>query len=126
LPPWPVSAAEDDQAYEACLLAVVLTEQGLGGSSIDLEDRLRRFKSERGDRADASRGLARRMAKGLSAAKDSNDPVQPGILLMQAFPDRIALQRGGRGTVCDGQRPRCRAGRDRATGEQPRCWSLPI
>ncbi|WP_426125852.1 ATP-dependent helicase HrpB [Pararhizobium sp. PWRC1-1] len=92
-----VSAAGDGQATEACLLAVVLTEQGLGGSSIDLEDRLRRFKSERGDRADASRGLARRMAKGLSAARDSSDPVQPGILLMRAFPDRIALQRGGRG-----------------------------
>ena len=92
-----VSAAEEGQAYEACLLAVVLTEQGLGGNSIDLEDRLRRFKSERGDRADASRGLARRMAKGLSDAKQTSGPVQPGILLIQAFPDRIALQRGGRG-----------------------------
>ncbi len=92
-----VSAGEDGQATEACLLAVVLTEQGLGGSSIDLEERLRRFKSERGDRADASRGLARRMAKGLSGSQETHDPVQPGILLMQAFPDRIALQRGGRG-----------------------------
>ena len=26
-----------------------------------------------------------------------NEPVQPGALLMHAFPDRIALQRGGRG-----------------------------
>lgn len=92
-----VSAAEDGQAEEACLLAVLLTEQGLGGNSIDLEDRLRRFKTERGDRAEASRGLARRMAKSLSAGKQSGDPVQPGVLLMQAFPDRIALQRGGRG-----------------------------
>jgi len=92
-----VSAAEEGQAYEACLLAVLLTEQGLGGNGVDLEDRLRRFKSERGDRADASRGLARRMAKGLSAGKEANDAVQPGILLMHAFPDRIALQRGGRG-----------------------------
>ncbi len=92
-----VSAAGDGQAEEACLLAVLLTEQGLGGNSIDLEDRLRRFKTERGDRAEASRGLARRMAKSLSAGKQSGDPVQPGVLLMQAFPDRIALQRGGRG-----------------------------
>ncbi|MCV9967289.1 ATP-dependent helicase HrpB [Pararhizobium sp. BT-229] len=92
-----VSAAQEGQAYEACLLAVLLTEQGLGGNSIDLEDRLRRFKSERGDRADASRGLARRMAKGLNTDRETNDPVQPGILLMHAFPDRIALQRGGRG-----------------------------
>ncbi|WP_438751111.1 ATP-dependent helicase HrpB [Pararhizobium sp. O133] len=92
-----VSAAEEGQAEEACLLAVLLTEQGLGGNSIDLEDRLRRFKTERGDRADASRGLARRMAQSLSPRKQSGDPVQPGVLLMQAFPDRIALQRGGRG-----------------------------
>jgi ATP-dependent helicase HrpB len=92
-----VSAAKEGQAYEACLLAVLLTEQGLGGNGVDLEDRLRRFKSERGDRAEASRGLARRMAKGLSAGKETNDPVQPGMLLMHAFPDRIALQRGGRG-----------------------------
>ncbi len=92
-----VSAAEDGQAEEACLLAVLLTEQGLGGNSIDLEDRLRRFKTERGERAEASRGLARRMAKSLSAGKQSGDAVQPGVLLMRAFPDRIALQRGGRG-----------------------------
>lgn len=92
-----VSAAEEEQAYEACLLAVLLTEQGLGGNGVDLEDRLRRFKSERGDRADASRGLARRMAKGLGARNETNEPVQPGVLLMHAFPDRIALQRGGRG-----------------------------
>ncbi|HTO30692.1 MAG TPA: ATP-dependent helicase HrpB [Pararhizobium sp.] len=92
-----VSAAEDGQAEEACLLAVLLTEQGLGGNSIDLEDRLRRFKTERGDRAEASRGLSRRMAKSLNSGMRSSDPVQPGVLLMQAFPDRIALQRGGRG-----------------------------
>ncbi len=92
-----VSAAEEGQAYEACLLAVLLTEQGLGGNGVDLEDRLRRFKSERGDRAEASRSLARRMAKGLRAGRETNDPVQPGMLLMHAFPDRIALQRGGRG-----------------------------
>ena len=92
-----VSAAREGQAYEACLLAVLLTEQGLGGNGVDLEDRLRRFKSERGERAEASRGLARRMAKDLSAGKEANDPVQPGMLLMHAFPDRIALQRGGRG-----------------------------
>ena len=93
-----VTAADDGHADAACLLAVVLTEQGLGGSGIDLEDRLRRFRSERGGRAEASRGLARRMAKSLSQSRATdNDPVQPGILLMHAFPDRIALQRGGRG-----------------------------
>lgn len=92
-----VAAAEEGQAETACLLAVMLTEQGLGGNSVDLEERVRRFRQERGDRADASRNLARRMAAELKGAPKSSEPIQPGALLMHAFPDRIALQRGGRG-----------------------------
>lgn len=92
-----VSAASDGLAEEACLLAVLLTEQGLGGSILDLEDRMRRFRSERGERTDAARRLAGRMAKDLGAKDSRPTPVQPGLLLMHAFPDRIALQRGGRG-----------------------------
>ncbi|OAP38812.1 ATP-dependent helicase [Sinorhizobium glycinis] len=92
-----VSAAEEGQAHEACLLAVMLTEQGLGGNSLDIEDRMRRFRSERTDRAEAARGLARRMAADLAASRARGEPAPPGPLLMHAFPDRIALQRGGRG-----------------------------
>ncbi|WP_331372724.1 ATP-dependent helicase HrpB [Sinorhizobium chiapasense] len=92
-----VSAAEEGEAQEACLLAVMLTEQGLGGNSLDLEDRLRRFRADRGNRADAARGLARRMAADLKARKSNDESALPGPLLMHAFPDRIALQRGGRG-----------------------------
>ena len=93
-----VAAAEEGRAQEACLLAVMLTEQGLGGNSIDIEERLRRFRSERSDRAEAARGLARRMAGELGASNKAGlEPVLPGALLMHAFPDRIALQRGGRG-----------------------------
>ncbi|PDT83608.1 ATP-dependent helicase HrpB [Sinorhizobium sp. BJ1] len=92
-----VSAAEDGTAAEACLIAVMLTEQGLGGNSVDIEDRLRRFRNERGDRAEAARGLARRMAADLGGSKEKGGPALPGPLLMHAFPDRIALQRGGRG-----------------------------
>ncbi len=91
-----VQAAANGHGEEACLLAVLLTEQGLGGSSIDLEDRLRRFRTERGERADAARRLALRMARELGG-KAEQSPIQPGSLLMHAFPDRIALQRGGRG-----------------------------
>lgn len=91
-----IHAARDNAALEAALLAVLLTEQGLGGPSIDLEERLRRFKSERGERAEASRRLAGRMAAA-AGGKAAAATVQPGALLMHAFPDRIALQRGGRG-----------------------------
>ncbi|WP_028753851.1 ATP-dependent helicase HrpB [Rhizobium leucaenae] len=94
-----ISAAEFGQAREAAMLAVLLTEQGLGGQSIDLEERLRRFKAEKGERAEASRRLAGRlaMATGGSKAVDAGVQVLAGSLLLHAFPDRIALQRGGRG-----------------------------
>lgn len=93
-----VSAAADGQAMDACLLGVLLTEQGLGGSSIDLEDRLRRFRTEKGNRADAARRLAARLAETLqSRGHRASSPANPGALLLHAFPDRIAQQRGGRG-----------------------------
>ena len=92
-----VAAGRDGQAVAAAELAVLLTEQGLGGNSIDLEERLGRFRRERGERIEASRKLSRRLAEQVSKAKPSGAPAQPGRLLLHAFPDRIALQRGGRG-----------------------------
>lgn len=96
-----IHAAGAGTGHEAALLAVLLTEQGLGGPSIDLEDRLRRFRTERGERAEASRRLARRIAEVAGAKQAAVTPgtsaTHPGALLMHAFPDRIALQRGGRG-----------------------------
>ncbi|AXA40618.1 ATP-dependent helicase HrpB [Rhizobium leguminosarum] len=91
-----VSAGEAGQARDAAMIAVLLTEQGLGGTSIDIEERLRRFKAERGERAEASRRLAGRLASGLDSVA-STAPALAGQLLLHAFPDRIALQRGGRG-----------------------------
>ena len=89
-------AAADGEQLAAARLAVLMTEQGLGGASIDIEERLRRFANERGERAEAARRLAQRMAEGFGKAKGGGAST-PGALLMHAFPDRIALQRGGRG-----------------------------
>ncbi|MBY5354834.1 ATP-dependent helicase HrpB [Rhizobium leguminosarum] len=91
-----VSAGEAGHARDAAMIAVLLTEQGLGGTSIDIEERLRRFKAERGERAEASRRLAGRLASGLDSVT-ATAPALAGQLLLHAFPDRIALQRGGRG-----------------------------
>ncbi|WP_027682289.1 ATP-dependent helicase HrpB [Rhizobium leguminosarum] len=91
-----VSAGEAGHARDAAMIAVLLTEQGLGGTSIDIEERLRRFKAERGERAEASRRLAGRLASGLDSIA-ATAPALAGQLLLHAFPDRIALQRGGRG-----------------------------
>ncbi len=92
-----LSAAETGEQAAAARLAVLLTEQGLGGPSVDIEERLRRFSQERGERADAARKLAQRMAEGFGTAKGGVTMSTPGALLLHAFPDRIALQRGGRG-----------------------------
>ena len=91
-----VSAGEAGYARDAAMIAVLLTEQGLGGTSVDIEERLRRFKAERGERAEASRRLAGRLASGLDRVA-ATAPALAGQLLLHAFPDRIALQRGGRG-----------------------------
>jgi len=91
-----VSAGESGHAKDAALISVLLTEQGLGGTGIDLEERLRRFKGEKGERAEASRRLAGRLSEGFNRVS-SAEPALAGRLLLHAFPDRIALQRGGRG-----------------------------
>ena len=91
-----VSAGEAGYARDAAMIAVLLTEQGLGGTSVDIEERLRRFKAKRGERAEASRRLAGRLASGLDSGA-ATAPALAGQLLLHAFPDRIALQRGGRG-----------------------------
>lgn len=92
-----ISAAEEGHARHACRIAVLMTEQGLGGNGIDLEDRLRQFDREKGERATAARGLADRLAKSLPEGKAAEVSVSIGALLLHAYPDRVAIQRGGHG-----------------------------
>ena len=56
-------AAGTGHALEAAMLAVLLTERGLGGDGADLERRLMRFRTEKSPRAVAARQLAERLAK---------------------------------------------------------------
>lgn len=56
-------AAGTGHATEAAMLAVLLTERGLGGEGADLERRLMRFRTEKSPRAIAARQLAERLAK---------------------------------------------------------------
>ncbi|MCM2476727.1 ATP-dependent helicase HrpB [Rhizobium sp. CG5] len=92
-----IAASDDGHGAEACRLAVLLTEQGLGGADLDLDERLRRFSLEKGDRATAARKLAERLAANLKGKRTSSLPIRAGQLLLQAYPDRIALRRGARG-----------------------------
>ncbi len=56
-------AAGTGHATEAAMLAVLLTERGLGGDGADLERRLMRFRTEKSPRAITARQLAERLAK---------------------------------------------------------------
>ena len=91
-------AAKSGHAAEAAMLAVLLTERGLGGDSADLDRRLMRFRGEKAPRAVAARQLAERLAR--TAAKHGaalSPHASAGPLLLHAFPDRVAKARGERG-----------------------------
>jgi ATP-dependent helicase HrpB len=55
-------ASERGLARIAAEVAVLLSERGLGGNDPDLDQRLRRWRTDRGPKAEAARGLARRWA----------------------------------------------------------------
>lgn len=58
-----VRASERGMARTAAAVAVLLGERGLGGNDADLDLRLRRWKGERGQRAENARRLAERWSK---------------------------------------------------------------
>ncbi|MGO4639287.1 ATP-dependent helicase HrpB [Mesorhizobium sp. 2RAF45] len=89
-------AARSGHAGEAAMLAVLLTERGLGGDGADLERRLMRFRGERSPRATAARQLAERLARQVGGTKNS-EAAPAGSLLVNAWPDRVAKARGERG-----------------------------
>jgi ATP-dependent helicase HrpB len=98
-----IAAARDGEAMLAARIAMVLTEQGLGGRSADLRDRLHRFAQERGQRADAARRLAQRIAERAGAAGGAVDVERAGPVLALAFPDRVAKARGGGFAMVNGR-----------------------
>ena len=81
----------------AAEIAAVLTERGLGGDSVDLDQRLDQFRRDRSPRASSARDLARRWASQVAstenAAPEQYD-LSTGIMLAFAFPDRVARNRG--------------------------------
>lgn len=111
-----VEAGRHGQALDAAMLAVLASERGLGGNGVDLAQRLDRLRQEKGERANAARGLARSIARGLDHAAQGG--LSAGALLSLAWPDRIARWRGqggafqlssGRGAVLDEAEPLARS-----------------
>jgi ATP-dependent helicase HrpB len=120
-----IAAAERGWARTAAEVAVLLSERGLGGSDADVEARLRRWRSDRGQRAESARRLAERweglikvpvpLAGGAGGGDNgersrhvaiSSPPLTPPAsgrgddlpaCLALAFPDRISKRRESTG-----------------------------
>jgi ATP-dependent helicase HrpB len=92
-----IAATEIGSAAEAAAVAVLLSERGLGGSDADLELRHRRWRQERGKRANAARTLASRWQKLVKGSATEADQLSLGGCIALAFPDRLARRRGGSG-----------------------------
>lgn len=113
-----LDSATRGQAGIAAEAAVLLSERGLGGTDVDLDRRLSRWKTERGKRADAARTLARRWAKLAGGETAASDPDALAEVIAIGFPDRIAKRRdtsgenwisaGGRGFRLDPAHPLAR------------------
>jgi ATP-dependent helicase HrpB len=96
---------------EAAEIAVILTERGLGGDSVDLDARLDQFRRDRSQRASSARSLAQRWASQVASSKSpqGEGELSTGVMLALAFPDRVARNRGngsfvlanGRGAAVD-------------------------
>jgi ATP-dependent helicase HrpB len=108
-------------ARTAAEVAVLLGERGLGGSDADLELRLRRWKGERGQRAENGRRLAERWSRLVQSSPAASAKGDDAVALCIAlgFPDRVAKRRdssgetwasvGGRGFKLDPTSPLARA-----------------
>ena len=75
--------------------AVLISERGLGGNDADLEIRLRRWRGDKGKRAEGARGLAKRWRGLVPGARGGRGEL--GACIALAFPDRLSKRRGADG-----------------------------
>jgi len=86
------------QGRLAAEIAVLISEEGLGGRAVDLGERLAAFARDRSSRSNEARRLAARWAALGGAADREDTDGDPGLVLAAAYPDRIAQGRGAPGT----------------------------
>ena len=85
-------ASDQGDAATGARVAAILSEPGLGGTATDLRDRLSEFDRDRSPRARDARTLADRWAR--AAGGGTGGRVEPGRLVAEAFPERVARARG--------------------------------
>ena len=109
-------AGASGQAERAARMAAVIIERGLGGADVDLDARLEVFARDRSLRARDTAALARRWAAAAGPAAGAA-ALSDGLLLAEAYPERIAKARGapgqfqlasGRGAYLDSTEPLAR------------------
>lgn len=105
-------ASDQGDAALGARIAAILSEPGLGGSDPDLRERLTVLSRDRSPRARDALRLADRWAR--AAGGGQGGEVDPGPLLAEAFPERVAKARGkpgelllasGRGAFLDPPEP---------------------
>ncbi|OSZ72080.1 ATP-dependent helicase HrpB [Sphingomonas sp. IBVSS1] len=89
-----IAAAGQGLGLLAARIAVLMGERGLGGRSDDVEQRLRGWSREGGQRAEAARKLAARWAKAVGGREAEAPPERAGEVLALGYPDRVAKRRG--------------------------------
>ncbi|MDY6923625.1 MAG: ATP-dependent helicase HrpB [Pseudomonadota bacterium] len=85
-------AADARDAALGARIAAVLSEPGLGGNDPDLRERLRGLDRDRTQRARDAAKLTERWAR--AAGGGQGGEADPGALLAEAFPERVARARG--------------------------------
>ena len=90
-------ASDQDDALGGAKIAAILSEPGLGGNAVDLHDRLKGLERDRSPRARDAMKLAERWAR--AAGGGNGGEADAGLLLAEAFPERIARARGKPGEV---------------------------
>jgi ATP-dependent helicase HrpB len=94
-----LKAAKLGSEREAADLAAVLVERGIGGNDLDVAVRVENFRRDRSRRAENMRALARQWARAAATEDDARKrALSIAELLALAYPDRIAKNRGKRGS----------------------------
>lgn len=102
-----VDANRSGNGPAAAEIAVLLTERGLGGDSVDLDVRRDNLRRDRSPRAVSARQMAERFASQVASAEKpprDSELLDNGVLLALAYPDRVARNRGnGAFTLVNGR-----------------------
>jgi ATP-dependent helicase HrpB len=91
-----LTAARRGQGARAAQIAALISERGLGGSDVDLSERLAIFLRDRTRRGLDAAAMARRWAA-LAGGGPAQQEWPDGLILAHAFPERIAKARGAPG-----------------------------